>query len=75
MLAALVRDVHNRAGEGDLGREALRSLPPPPYRGGGSTMSITTSRFTNEKALCGSVSSNVVRHDGTVLEDEIIYGQ
>ncbi len=38
-------------------------------------MSITTSRFTNEKALCGSVSSNVVRHDGTVLEDEIIYGQ
>ncbi len=23
----------------------------------------------------GSVSSNVVRHDGTVLEDEIIYGQ
>ncbi len=23
----------------------------------------------------GSVSLNVVRHDGTVLEDEIIYGQ
>ncbi len=23
----------------------------------------------------GSVSSNVVRHDGRVLEDEIIYGQ
>ena len=75
-------------------------------------MSITTSRFTNEKVPCGqvvdgecfrdrdhecllsdepsydcgcrsihheypdgSVSSNVVRHDGTVLEDEIIYGQ
>ena len=75
-------------------------------------MSITTSRFTNEKVPCGqvidgerfrdrdheyllsdepsydcgcwsihhgyhdgTVSSNVVRHDGTVLEDEIIYGQ
>ena len=75
-------------------------------------MSITTSRFTNEKAPCGqvvdgerfrdrdeecllsdemfydcgcrsihheyhdgSVSANVVRHDGTVLEDEISYGQ
>ena len=75
-------------------------------------MSITTSRFTNEKAPCGqmvdgehfrdrddecllsdelfydcgcwsirheyhdgSVSRNVVRHDGTVLEDELIYGQ
>ena len=75
-------------------------------------MSITTSRFTNEKAPCGQVvdgerfrdrddecllsdemfydcgcrsirheyhdggvSANVVRHDGTVLEDEISYGQ
>ena len=55
-------------------------------------MSITTSRFTNEKAPyelfydCGcrsirheyhdgNVSRNVVRHDGTVLEDELIYGQ
>ena len=72
-------------------------------------MSITTTRFTNEKAPCGklvdgerlrdrddeclltdelfydcgcrtirheyhdgSVSCNVVRHDGTVLEDELI---
>ena len=75
-------------------------------------MSVTTSRFTNEKAPCeqvvdgerfrdrddeclqsdelsydcgcwsirhefhdGSVSSSVVRHDGTVLEDDIIYGR
>ena len=75
-------------------------------------MSITTTRFTNEKAPSGqvvdgerfrdrddecllsdemfydcgcwsirheyhdgSVSRNVVFHDGTVLEDELIYGQ
>ena len=75
-------------------------------------MSITTTRFTNEKApsgqvvdgerfrdrddecllsdemfydcCCwsirheyhdGSVSCNVVHHNGTVLEDEIMYGQ
>ena len=75
-------------------------------------MSITTTRFTNEKVPSGqvvdgerfrdrddecllsdemfydcgcwsirheyhdgSVSRNVVRHDGTVLEDELIYGQ
>ncbi len=75
-------------------------------------MSITTSRFTNEKAPCGQVvdgerfrdrddecllsdemfydcgcrsirheyhdvgvSPSVVRHDGTVLEDELIGGQ
>ena len=75
-------------------------------------MSITTSRFTNEKAPCGqvvdgecfrdrdeecllsdemfydcgcrsirheyhdgSVSVNVVHHNGRVLEDEMIYGQ
>ncbi len=75
-------------------------------------MSITTTRFTNEKAPCGqvvdgerlrdrdeecllsdemfydcgcrsirheyhdgSVSVNVVRHDGKVLEDELICGQ
>jgi len=75
-------------------------------------MSITTNRFTDEKAPCGqvvdgerfrdrddecllsdemfydcgcrsirheyhdgSVSCNVVHHDGTVLEDELIYGQ
>ena len=75
-------------------------------------MSITTTRFTNEKVPSGqvvdgerfrdrddecllsdemfydcgcwsirheyhdgSVSRHVVRHDGTVLEDELIYGQ
>ena len=75
-------------------------------------MSITTTRFTNEKAPCGkvvdgerlrdrddeclltdelfydcgcrtirheyhdgSVSCNVVRHDGKVLENELIAGQ
>ena len=75
-------------------------------------MSITTARFTSEKAPCGravdgerlrdrddecllsdelfydcgcrtvrheyhdgTVSCSVVRHDGRILEDEIIYGQ
>ena len=47
ILAALVHGVHDRAREGDLSREALG--PDHYIREAGSTMSITTTRFTNEK--------------------------
>jgi len=43
----LVHGVHDRAREGDLSREALG--PDHYIREAGSTMSITTTRFTNEK--------------------------